>query len=182
MKKKRPKIPPKELRELWAQIPDMKNCLGACERSCGPIGCSSMEKKLMEDRAGHKLGTTGKDAAERCNMLVNGLCSVYSIRPSICRLWGVVPSLRCPYGCIPERELTDREGYGIMAEAMALAGDADGHDMQELIRAATPEFWQKLKEHAGGAPDLGGSIVASRRPAAKALYEAAAEIRNRVVD
>lgn len=156
----------------------MKECKGKCARSCGPIGCSSGERKLIEDRAGRELTAV----LDTCTMLKNGRCTVYSIRPVICRLWGVVPSMPCPHGCEPEWEMTDAEGYGIMAESMQLFGDDDADAMRQLIEAATPDFWDKLKAHAAGAPDLGGRVIASRRPAAKALLDAADEMRSRLVD
>jgi Fe-S-cluster containining protein len=49
-----------------------------------------------------------------------GLCRAYHVRPAICRLWGVVRSLACPHGCVPERWLSDDEGYRFIRRAMAL--------------------------------------------------------------
>lgn len=30
-------------------------------------------------------------------------CSIYSVRPSVCRLWGSDPSLPCEHGCTADR-------------------------------------------------------------------------------
>lgn len=163
---------------MWARIPNMKECKGKCANSCGPIGCSSLETKLIEERAGRELVCL--PVVNSCSMLKNGRCSVYGIRPVICRLWGVVPSMPCPHGCEPEWELSDQEGYGILAESMKFAGDDDAYAMEQLVKNATPEFWAAMKDHCAGAPDLGGHIIASRRPAAKALFDAADEIRERI--
>ncbi|NIP61853.1 MAG: hypothetical protein GWN01_01980 [Nitrosopumilaceae archaeon] len=35
-----------------------------------------------------------------CPYLENGLCSVYDVRPTICRLYGAMGE--CPYGCQPK--------------------------------------------------------------------------------
>lgn len=177
-RKSRPRIPPKELRDLWDSIPDMADCKGTCARSCGPIGCSRLERKLIEERAGRKLTTV--PVIEACTMLKNGLCSVYTIRPVICRIWGVVPSLPCPEGCVPERPMSDREGYGILAEVALLSGDPDGHAIRELVNNATPEFWLKMGDHASGAPDISGTTIVNREPAARALYGMIGEMHARM--
>lgn len=167
------RIPPKELRDLFAQIPNV-NCQGKCANSCGPIGCSALEKTLIEERAGKKLTT---DDDNMCLMLKRGKCSVYAIRPIICRLWGVVPSMPCPHGCKPEQPMSDQEGYRIMAQAMELSGDTDGEAMRQLVESGDDVFWEKLKEHAAGARDLGGVVIQNRRPAAKALIDEAERMR-----
>jgi hypothetical protein len=164
----RGRIPPKELREIWAKIPPV-NCKGECANSCGPIGCSSLERSLVEDRAGKTLETEGKGMD--CTMLRFGRCSVYSIRPVICRLWGAVPSMPCPHGCEPEWELSDADGYVLMAEASRISGDPDGGAMEDLIATAPAGFWEALKEYAQGAPDLAGHAITSRRASAERLIE-----------
>jgi hypothetical protein len=170
----RAKIPPKELRDLWAKIPSVK-CQGKCANSCGPIGCSSLERRLIEGRAGKILRAEGEE--KDCTMLKFGRCSVYSIRPVICRLWGAVPSMPCPHGCEPEFELSDADGYILMAEASRISGDPDGHAMEDLINSAPAGFWDALKEYAQGAPDLAGHSVTSRRASAERLVEVGKAVR-----
>jgi len=38
-----------------------------------------------------------------CPLLVEGRCSVYALRPAICRGFGSVaePRMACPFGCVP---------------------------------------------------------------------------------
>jgi Fe-S-cluster containining protein len=120
-KKKTPKIPPKALLDIWEQIPKMVDCKGECVMSCGPVPASPTERKLMEERAGHSLGT---DNNLMCNMLTEkGLCSVYAVRPMICRLWGTTPKLKCPLGCKPERWLSDSECLEIYRQIEQLDDD-----------------------------------------------------------
>ena len=46
-----------------------------------------------------------------------GECSVHAIRPMICRLWGLTKSMACPFGCVPERWLTEDEAHALLAKA-----------------------------------------------------------------
>jgi hypothetical protein len=41
---------------------------------------------------------------------------------AICRLWGVVPAMACPFGCQPDRWLSDREACLLLAEMRAIGG------------------------------------------------------------
>lgn len=162
-------IPPKQLREIWDQIPDMIECKGRCANSCGPIDCSTLERKLIEGRTGRKLDAPGPELT--CSMLKNGRCTVYSIRPIICRLWGVVESMPCPHGCQPERRLSDREGFGLMAKAFELAGDDEGEMLREAMANMPQEVLDKMKAWSRGAPDLGGHIF-NREKANKEFIDA----------
>jgi hypothetical protein len=100
---------------LYAKVPEIE-CKGLCQESCGPILMSRVEWKRITRRVG--------DAARHlrpgltCPMLApNGRCRVYSNRPLICRLWGVAEGMPCPWGCVPERYLTDVEAGKLLAEA-----------------------------------------------------------------
>jgi Fe-S-cluster containining protein len=52
-----------------------------------------------------------------CPYLEEERCTVYEVRPLICRLWGLVESMPCPWGCKPERYLTHEEGHELLARA-----------------------------------------------------------------
>lgn len=142
MRKKtsRPKIPPKELREIWDKIPGMKECKGKCHTSCGPVPAASIERKLIEERSGKKLRV---DANMDCSMLVNGKCTVYGIRPLICRAWGAITKLPCVYGCEPERYLTDEEALALFAELEELDGDVNSDRMVEAMVAGMTPMQQR---------------------------------------
>jgi hypothetical protein len=51
-----------------------------------------------------------------------GKCKVYSIRPTICRLWGLVRKMACPWGCVPERWLSDDEARRIILDVKKAGG------------------------------------------------------------
>lgn len=104
-----------ELEAIYRRIPDI-HCAGLCQESCGPIGISRLEAHRIERRAGN----IGKVNSNNLCPLLNrftGKCSVYHIRPVLCRLWGVVESMPCKFGCIPDpRYLTHQEGLEILRQ------------------------------------------------------------------
>lgn len=111
-----------DLALIYARIPRIA-CQRKCQASCGPILVHDIERARIEKITGHKLATefweslelTGEDLT--CALLnAAGMCSIYQNRPVICRLWGVVKKMRCPFGCEPVRWLSDEEAYEIMKE------------------------------------------------------------------
>lgn len=117
-----------ELQRLYAQVPHIQ-CRRLCADSCGPIGFSREERRLIVKRAG-KAPRANADLT--CNLLVDGSCSVYSLRPMICRLWGVVKAMECQWGCKPDRWLSDAEAKAFLGEARRIGGEDDKHHMREL--------------------------------------------------
>lgn len=132
MSSKRPKpiTPSKELKAIWDKVPAMKNCQGKCQASCGPIPVSGEERELVERRSGKELDWNHE--TWRCNMLSKtGYCTVYSVRPLICRIWGATEKMPCVFGCEPERMLTQLETMELFKELEAVSGDKDS---QEAVR------------------------------------------------
>lgn len=125
----------RELDALYETLPKLE-CQGFCHDSCGPIEMSVREQARIVERA-RKPITCGKGAS--CSMLTEDRrCSVYEIRPMVCRLWGLVRSMACPYGCRPEGGLlSDAEGMRLLTEAMRLGGYQPG-DLQ--LRMAEKVF------------------------------------------
>lgn len=137
----RPKIinPSPELKAIWDKVPAMKDCQGKCQASCGPIPVSGEERTLVERRSGKELDWN-RDTW-RCNMLSKtGYCTVYSVRPLICRIWGATEKLPCPYGCEPERLLTQEETLELFADLEELTGDEDSREaVLEMLSRMTPK-------------------------------------------
>jgi len=52
-----------------------------------------------------------------CPLLSDGRCTVYEIRPTICRLWGMVDAMPCVFGCQPTRLLSRDQGYEFLERA-----------------------------------------------------------------
>jgi Fe-S-cluster containining protein len=113
-----------ELEAIYARIPRIE-CKGLCHTSCGHIGLSEIEALRMRQYDGKDAPTmapivkellTGTDSGMCPKLTPDKRCSVYPVRPAICRLYGAVNNQRlvCPYGCLPERWLSDLEARVIM--------------------------------------------------------------------
>jgi len=110
--------------DLYARIPDVE-CKGLCQEACGPIDMHPYERQRIR-RAGVRIPNPA-DALERlieggdytCPALQDGRCSVYELRPTICRAWGASEDLPCPHGCRPKtgRLLTGPETRRIVDES-----------------------------------------------------------------
>jgi hypothetical protein len=104
--------PNTQLDQVYASVPDA-GCRGLCADSCGSIAMTAIEQRRIADRhaiqlplmAGWALdespGPLGTPGG-RCPALTrDDRCRVYQDRPLVCRLWGSVEGLPCPWGCSP---------------------------------------------------------------------------------
>ena len=116
------------LERLYRSLPKMR-CKGLCHGACGPIGMSAAELENMRRAAGDRLLVAplgngdvllSNKASLTCPLLKNGRCSIYDQRPLICRLWGMVKSMRCPHGCRPSRWLSDTASHALLDAARKL--------------------------------------------------------------
>lgn len=94
-----------KLRKLYNQIPKIE-CKGLCDHSCSYIPMSDLEKKNITEKYGN-----ANFLNDPCPKLRNGRCLIYEDRPLVCRLYGVVPEMRCIHGCKPEKMLSSQEGF-----------------------------------------------------------------------
>lgn len=92
--------------QLYAQIPDVQ-CKGLCHDSCGPIDMHPYERARIR-QAGVSIPPPGQALAQlvigdgyTCPALADGRCSVYELRPTICRAWGASEAMPCEHGCRP---------------------------------------------------------------------------------
>lgn len=121
-----------KLDALYAELPQL-DCRGRCQESCGPIDMSATERARIAD-AGVDIPPLADRAARRgpldiawtCPALsALGTCSVYRLRPMICRVWGLTELLACPYGCMPEGGwLDDAAVYELLAQSFQIGGQA----------------------------------------------------------
>jgi hypothetical protein len=98
------------LRALYAELP-LVECQGLCGEACGFIGLTPLERHIIQEAGGPNIEITMYPCPALDFM---GRCSVYEYRPMICRLYGVVEDLRCPFGCEPVKELTRDEGRAFL--------------------------------------------------------------------
>lgn len=103
------------LESIYARVPKVA-CRGKCAQSCGPIDITRKEHLAI-----CKIREITKPTNLDCPLLESGRCTVYDVRPLICRLWGVAEGMLCPYGCEVERVLSKVEAYALLAEAVSLS-------------------------------------------------------------
>lgn len=110
------------LDEIYSQIPSIPACDGSCADACGPIAMFKGEWDRIKRAKGHA-PRLHPARPLTCPMLSpTGSCTVYTVRPYICRLWGATQGLACPKGCEPERWLTREEAHEIFLRIQAVAG------------------------------------------------------------
>lgn len=126
-----------KLEAIYADLPDVP-CTGQCHTSCSYIGMSEAEHRRIKRAAGVEI----EMYQSPCPALdFAGRCSVYEIRPLICRIYGAHPRLRCPWGCKPERWLEDSEIYDLFARTVEIAGDHDAEQaavVASVLRSIDP--------------------------------------------
>ena len=107
-----------EIDRLYATLPHIK-CQRLCQDACGPILMSKAESERIAER----IGRTPKDTKDlSCPMLsLMGSCTIYDIRPAICRIYGLTKSLQCQFGCTPERWLDEAEARLLLRQIHKLS-------------------------------------------------------------
>jgi Fe-S-cluster containining protein len=143
-----------QLEALYAQVPSVA-CQGYCAEACGPLGMSHLEW-IRVKRATPLRAAEGKHMA--CPLLKRGRCTVYPVRPLICRLWGSVENMPCPWQCRPERYLTMAEADALMAAAEALSQDL--YPGQEPKTMHTRELIEQRQEE--GALAVAWAVLATQ--------------------
>ena len=67
-----------------------------------------IKKKIIDNmRLGNNIVLITKDGS--CAFLNNNKCSIYDNRPMICKLYGTIEKLQCPYVDINGNKRTDQE-------------------------------------------------------------------------
>lgn len=123
---------------IYARLPSI-NCKGFCHIHCTGVAMSTEEFRRLKQAAGGRLTV---DRGDRCSILDDsGRCTQHPVRPLICRLYGVVEGMRCPYGCQPDYYLTDAEGHELMRE-MTKVGGKTKTDLVELAIKARKKMGQ----------------------------------------
>lgn len=109
------------VKNIYREIPE-GFCQGKCFETCGPIFMSNIEKSIIIEFLGHDpfftpeyiIANADNLACLTCPLLVDNRCSIYDIRPLICRLYGAVENLKCSFGCKPKRFLTHKESVKLI--------------------------------------------------------------------
>lgn len=117
-----------ELDALYAELPPI-DCKGKCSDSCGPIEMTHTERRRIAE-AGVSIPPVRRPLPMtpiRCPGLSQfDTCTVYALRPLICRLWGLTRAMRCSYGCIPEGGyLTELAALELITRVHDIAGERE---------------------------------------------------------
>ena len=114
-----------KLEALYRRIPNI-DCKGLCHASCSIVPAEDLEIKRARKRMSSNpfmisnkdfelAKTTGKIPS--CGALKNNRCTIHSIRPAICRLYGSAEGIECTFGCQPKtQKLSRQEAYSIIRE------------------------------------------------------------------
>jgi Fe-S-cluster containining protein len=139
-----------ELDALYAELPTVA-CQRKCWNYCGPILIPKIEAQRLEEKRGvletipifeekgwepgigKHLPTPESlrrdfiglvpDGETKCVFLsLMGACMAYSIRPAVCRFWGVTDNewMRCPFGCVPTRWMSNLEFKELLEKIVAI--------------------------------------------------------------
>lgn len=115
---------------ILATIPSFK-CKPGCADCCGPVQLTRLEYH----RCVKASGRTAQDVRQqmeknikrniyKCPLLnaKTNQCSVYEVRPAICRIFGTTKELSCPHGYAPEPEqmLSEERAREILAQVEEL--------------------------------------------------------------
>lgn len=140
-----------QLDALYRQLPTVQ-CRGKCQQSCRGLDMTTAERRRIR----HSHGVHIPPKPPVCPALGPlGTCTVYPVRPLLCRLWGVAEAMPCPHGCRPDPGyLTDREVVWYIARAVEIGGVAGS----SLPEATTAEVDQGM-----GRPDLAAAVAAALR-------------------
>lgn len=114
-----------KLDKLYKKLPKI-DCKRLCAASCGVIPVGKYEKQRIAKVVGREpfpepevilQKLENKEFDLTCSLLKEGKCEVYRIRPMVCRLYGLVKGMRCAFGCVPERWVSDREAKELLKKA-----------------------------------------------------------------
>ena len=104
-----------DIEDIYELIPDLmcaKGCYACCKNFGVPSRTEVEDKRIKEFLQQHSrpLGEAqGKTCPYLDEDLSEGGCSIYPVRPLICRLYGTSPNYLCKMGVTPVRLLQEDE-------------------------------------------------------------------------
>lgn len=127
---------------LLSKLPTFE-CKPGCADCCGPVMMSRLELKRIVARTGidpKRLNAQWmlKEGCISCPLLTaDNRCSVYDIRPAICRVFGssAHPRLRCPHGLGPLEPISAKQTNSLIDQVMEL-----GHGISNPLEKEAEAF------------------------------------------
>lgn len=97
-----------QLDALLARLPAIE-CKGLCSVACGVLPLTLLEANCMKTADPRHRDPAITADGDCIYLTAKKRCGVYDVRPLICRAWGVLKTLSCMHGCVPERWLPETE-------------------------------------------------------------------------
>ncbi len=152
----------KRLKHFYSRLPKVAcqmKCGGPILNTCTIVSGTELERQRIEAAVGRE-SLKIKDV-NVCPLLKDGKCTVYELRPTVCRMWGSwawQPS--CPYGCKADRTLTREEAMALLQEAVEIGGPAKliGWSPYMEIEPADPGGTVRVKFHEDAPAELRKSV------------------------
>jgi uncharacterized protein len=129
---------------LYARIPKI-DCRQKCQVYCGVVvqlGAYTEAERPEIERAVRDAPIVRRADASplECKALdADGRCTIYAVRPAICRFFGVVEGLTCPHGCVPKRMLSQAEMREILTALETIAGPGPFAQAKKSLANPSPE-------------------------------------------
>jgi len=110
------------LQSHYDKIPPVA-CKGLCQEACGALVLLKKEVDEIRKEFGKTIST---DQNLSCTALckVSGTCTVYSARPWVCRAYGAMEGLECPYGCNTAPLVSKKDGDKMLRALQKAGGPA----------------------------------------------------------
>ena len=122
------------LEHIYNNLPVLE-CKGDCFDSCGPIQVAEAERRNIlrfcksnniKFKAFPKVNVRNliqdlqNGNCRTCPYLQNNKCTIYPVRPLICRLYGMTEKLMCEHGCMEEPAVSYELSVKLLNEIDAL--------------------------------------------------------------
>jgi hypothetical protein len=135
---------------LYRQLPTVA-CRGLCGVCCGPIPLTMVEADRLRRSHPTRLAPAVVNENRCVYLTPTSRCSVYDVRPLICRCFGLLKRMSCPWGCVPSSWLTDHAFGRLSQQLEQIAGtlmvttvdglQPHGGSFLDLnLHAVTPEY------------------------------------------
>jgi Fe-S-cluster containining protein len=112
-----------KLDAIYAELPRVA-CRGLCTVACGAVPMVRAEAARLPQADPRRRLPMVVAETRRCVYLSPvGRCSVYDVRPLICRVWGVIKRMSCHHGCLPDRWLSDHDFAALGQRVERLGGE-----------------------------------------------------------
>lgn len=156
------------LEELYARVPPLE-CVGKCGHSCvSGIDMSEAERRRISEAGCNIPERHDSQPGSGCPALTFlGTCSVYWIRPMVCRIWGAAESMPCPHGCGPadgRALLSAGEALELLVTSLEVGGSSlDDQIAQLRPYLHDPEIIGLLTAMVGGDPTAPAKLITAVR-------------------